>query len=69
MIPQWAVDPDALDLNKKEVWEQYFDKSRDYYRLREIKAAVDPDDLFQSRFTLRPATKVIRLSECLEDEK
>jgi len=69
MVPQWAVDPDALNLNKKEVWEQYFDKSKDYFRLREIKAVVDPDDVFQSRFTLRPATKVIRKCQWLEDER
>ena len=26
-----------------------------YHRLRAIKKAVDPNDVFQSRFTVRPA--------------
>jgi len=55
MVPLWGVDSDYLDLNKKEIWEKYYDNHKDYYRLREIKATVDPNDLFHSRFTIRPA--------------
>jgi FAD/FMN-containing dehydrogenase len=52
-MAQWASHGD-LDMNKQEVWEKYFDKPETYHMLRRIKRDVDPDDVFHSRFTLRP---------------
>jgi hypothetical protein len=54
VMAQWASHGD-LDMNKKEVWEKYFDKPDTYAKLRSIKKDVDPDDIFHSRFTIRPA--------------
>jgi len=42
-------------MNKKHVWEKYFDNPDTYYELRRIKKQFDPDDVFHSRFTIRPA--------------
>ncbi len=53
VMAQWASHGD-LEMNKKEVWEKYFDKPETYHRLRAIKKDVDPDDVFHSRFTVRP---------------
>ena len=44
-----------LDLNDPKIWTQYYNKPEDYHALREIKRKLDPDDLFHSKFTLRPA--------------
>lgn len=55
VMAQWASHGD-LDMSKEEVWEKYFDIPEDYHRLRAIKAAVDPQDTFHSRFTIRPAS-------------
>ena len=55
VMAQWASHGD-LDMNKEEVWEKYFDKPETYYKLRQIKKDVDPDDVFHSRFTVRPGT-------------
>ena len=54
VMAQWASHGD-LDMNKKSVWEKYFDNPDDYHRLRRIKKDVDPEDVFHSRFTIRPA--------------
>jgi len=54
VMAQWASHGD-LDMNKKEVWEKYFDDPDTYYKLRRIKKDLDPDDVFHSRFTVRPA--------------
>ena len=54
VMAQWASHGD-LDMNKQEVWEKYIDDPATYHRLRAIKKAVDPNDVFQSRFTVRPA--------------
>lgn len=54
VMAQWASHGD-LDMNKKHVWEKYFDNPVSYDRLRSIKKEVDPDDVFHSRFTVRPA--------------
>lgn len=69
IVPLWATACDALDMDKPEVWEQYYDKHEDYYRLREIKAVVDPDDLFHSRFTIRPLDKYADEIQFLEEKK
>jgi len=53
-MAQWASHGD-LDMNKQEVWEKYIDDPATYHRLRAIKKAVDPNDVFHSRFTVRPA--------------
>ena len=55
IMQSWASRPEKLDLNEKSIWEQYYNNAAHYYKLREIKKTVDPDDLFHSRFTLRPA--------------
>eukprot|EP00978_Attheya_sp_CCMP212_P018876 scaffold52172_cov48-Attheya_sp.AAC.1 len=55
VMAQWASHGD-LDMDKEEVWEKYYDKEETYTRLRQIKKDVDPDDVFHSRFTVRPAT-------------
>merc|ERR1719354_183228 len=55
VMAQWASHGD-LDMDKQEVWETYFDKPETYHRLRQIKRDWDPDDVFHSRFTVRPAT-------------
>ena len=55
VMAQWASHGD-LDMDKKEVWEKYFDKPETYHKLRRIKKDVDPNDVFHSRFTVRPAT-------------
>lgn len=44
-----------LDINKQEAWEKYYDDPAVYYKLRRIKKEVDPEDVFHSRFTVRPA--------------
>ena len=44
-----------LDLDDPKIWTQYYNKPEDYHALREIKRKLDPDDLFHSKFTLRPA--------------
>jgi len=54
VMAQWASHGD-LEMNKKEVWEKYFDNPETYHRLRRIKKDVDPDDVFHSRFSIRPA--------------
>jgi hypothetical protein len=58
VMAQWASHGD-LDTTKKQVWQKYWGASEkdeaNYHRLRQIKKAVDPKDVFQSRFTLRPA--------------
>jgi len=54
VMVQWASHGD-LDMNKESVWENYFDKPENYHKLRRIKKDVDPDDIFHSRFTIRPA--------------
>jgi len=54
VMAQWASHGD-LDMNKQQVWEKYFDKPDTYHKLRSIKKQVDPDDVFHSRFTIRPA--------------
>lgn len=54
VMAQWASHGD-LDMNKQEVWEKYYDNPDTYYKLRRIKKQVDPDDVFHSRFTVRPA--------------
>jgi len=54
VMSQWASHGD-LEMNKKEVWEKYYDKPETYHRLRSIKKDVDPDDVFHSRFTVRPS--------------
>ena len=55
---QWASHGD-LDTTKKQVWQKYWGASEkdeaNYHRLRQIKKTVDPKDVFQARFTLRPA--------------
>ena len=53
VMAQWASHGD-LDMNKQEVWEKYFDDPAVYHKLRRIKKEVDPDDVFHSRFTIRP---------------
>jgi len=53
VMAQWASHGD-LDMNKRKVWEKYFDKESTYRRLRKIKKNVDPEDRFHSRFTVRP---------------
>jgi len=47
-----------LDINKQEAWEKYYDDPAVYYKLRRIKKEVDPEDVFHSRFTVRPALVV-----------
>ena len=42
-------------LSIPKIWTQYYNKPEDYHALREIKRKLDPDDLFHSKFTLRPA--------------
>lgn len=54
VMAQWASHGD-LDMSKKQVWEKYYSSEDDYNRLRRIKKAVDPDDIFSSRFTIPPA--------------
>jgi len=54
VMAQWASHGD-LDMNKQEVWEKYYDDPAVYHKLRRIKKEVDPDDVFHSRFTVRPA--------------
>ena len=54
VMAQWASHGD-LDMNKQEVWEKYIDDPATYHRLRAINKAVDTNDVFQSRFTVRPA--------------
>jgi len=54
VMAQWASHGD-LDMNRKEVWEKYIDNPDTYYKLRRIKKDLDPDDVFHSRFTVRPA--------------
>jgi len=54
VMAQWASHGD-LEMNKKEVWEKYFDNPETYHRLRRIKKDVDPDDVFHSRFSIRPS--------------
>jgi len=54
VMAQWASHGD-LDMNKQNVWEKYYDKPETYHELRRIKKDVDPDDIFHSRFTIRPA--------------
>ena len=51
----WASREGELDLNDPKIWTQYYNKPEDYHALREIKRKLDPDDLFHSKFTLRPA--------------
>jgi hypothetical protein len=54
VMAQWASHGD-LDMNKQEVWEKYYDDPAVYHKLRRIKKEVDPNDVFHSRFTIRPA--------------
>lgn len=54
VMAQWASHGD-LDMSKKQVWEKYYSSEDDYNRLRRIKKAVDPDNIFSSRFTIPPA--------------
>jgi len=54
VMAQWASHGD-LDMNKQHVWEKYYDNPETYHELRRIKKDVDPDDIFHSRFTIRPA--------------
>ena len=51
----WASREGELDLDDPKIWTQYYNKPEDYHALREIKRKLDPDDLFHSKFTLRPA--------------
>jgi FAD/FMN-containing dehydrogenase len=53
VMAQWASHGD-LDMNKRKVWEKYYDKEETYRKLRRIKKVVDPEDRFHSRFTVRP---------------
>lgn len=53
VMAQWASHGD-LDMNNPRVWEKYFDNPDTYHRLRRIKKDVDPEDVFHSRFTVRP---------------
>lgn len=53
VMAQWASHGD-LDMNKEQVWKKYYDKEETYRKLRRIKTKVDPEDLFHSRFTVRP---------------
>jgi len=54
VMAQWASHGD-LDMNNQRVWEKYFDNPDTYHKLRRIKKDVDPEDVFHSRFTIRPA--------------
>jgi len=54
VMAQWASHGD-LDMNKQSVWEKYYDNPDTYHKLRRIKTDVDPEDVFHSRFTIRPA--------------
>ena len=55
LMQTWASREGELDLNDPKIWTQYYNKPEDYHALREIKRKLDPDDLFHSKFTLRPA--------------
>ncbi len=55
IMQTWASREGELDLDDPEIWTQYYNKPEDYHALREIKRKLDPDDLFHSKFTLRPA--------------
>ena len=57
VMAQWATHGD-LDMDKKQVWEKYIDNEEKYDKLRRIKKAVDPDDVFRARFTIRPEVEV-----------
>ena len=52
---EWKERAVGLDLDDPKIWTQYYNKPGDYHALREIKRKLDPDDLFHSKFTLRPA--------------
>ena len=55
LMQTWASREGELDLNDPKIWTQYYNRPEDYHALREIKRKLDPDDLFHSKFTLRPA--------------
>ena len=55
IMQTWASREGELDLDDPKIWTQYYNKPEDYHALREIKRKLDPDDLFHSKFTLRPA--------------
>ena len=57
VMAQWASHGD-LDMDKKQVWEKYIDDEDKYDKLRRIKKAVDPYDVFRARFTIRPEVEV-----------
>ena len=41
------------DISKQEIRSKYYDSEEQYAKLQELKAKVDPNDLFHTEFTVK----------------
>jgi FAD/FMN-containing dehydrogenase len=45
------------DISKQEIRSKYYDNEEQYAKLQELKAKVDPNDLFHTEFTVKLPSK------------